>query len=42
MKRKEEGTRMIVLEVRFWANELAPRGKIKPKHSWTSGVPVSA
>src|ERR1051325_12079964 len=32
------GDRMIVVEVRFFANKLAKDGKIRPKHAWTGGM----
>jgi hypothetical protein len=31
--------RMIEVKVRFWTNDLSSeKGKINPKHAWTSGV----
>lgn len=34
-----QGERMIEIKVRFWTNRLAVgRGRILPKHAWTSGV----
>jgi hypothetical protein len=33
------GEKMIEIKVRFWTNNLATgRGKVRPKHGWTSGV----
>ena len=29
---------MIELKVRFFTDEIAEPGKVKPKHAWTSGV----
>lgn len=33
------GQRMIEVKLRFWTNDIAKtRGKIVPKHAWSSGV----
>lgn len=33
------GGRMIEVRVRFWTNDLSTgKGKVRPKHAWTSGV----
>jgi hypothetical protein len=32
------GERMIEIKVRFWTNELAPKGFVLPKEAWTRGV----
>jgi hypothetical protein len=32
------GSRMIEIKIRFWTNDLAPKGKVVPKEGWTSGV----
>lgn len=32
------GQRMIELEVRFFTNELAETGRVRPKEGWTRGV----
>jgi len=33
------GERMIEVKVRFWTDGIAEgKGRIKPKHAWTSGV----
>jgi hypothetical protein len=38
-KSKKEDGRMIELKVRFWTNDISPKkGKVDPKHAWTSGV----
>jgi hypothetical protein len=29
---------MIEVRLRFWTDELAPKGKIRTKHAWSSGV----
>jgi hypothetical protein len=30
--------RMIALTVKFWTNNIAPGGRIEPRHAWTSGT----
>lgn len=33
------GEKMIEVKIRFWTNDLSgERGRIVPKHAWTSGV----
>jgi hypothetical protein len=33
------GQKMIEVKVRFWTNDISPeKGKINPKHAWSSGV----
>jgi hypothetical protein len=32
------GTKMIEIKVRFFTNDLAPKGKVLPKEGWTRGV----
>lgn len=33
------GERMIEVKLRFWTNEIAEgKGRIKPKHAWTTGT----
>lgn len=34
----KHGEKMIELKIRFWTDEIAEPGKVKPKHAWTSGV----
>jgi hypothetical protein len=34
----ERGEKMIEVKIRFWTNDIAGKGKIKPKHAWSSGV----
>lgn len=35
----EHGKKMIEVKLRFWTNEIAQeRGKVLPKHAWSSGV----
>jgi hypothetical protein len=34
----QQGEKMIELRVRFWTNDLADDGAIRPKHAWASGV----
>lgn len=34
-----QGNKMIEIRVRLWTNDLAGgKGKIRPKHAWSSGV----
>ncbi len=34
-----QGEKMIEVKLRFWTNDIASaKGKIVPKHGWTSGV----
>lgn len=36
-----QGEKMIELRIRFWTNDLAgDRGKIRPKHAWSSGMVI--
>jgi hypothetical protein len=36
-----QGERMIEIRIRFWTNKLADeRGKIRPKHAWSSGMVI--
>ena len=38
-KEAEHGQKMIEVKLRFWTNDIADaKGKIIPKHAWTSGV----
>ena len=38
-KEAKHGEKMIVVEVRFFTNNLASgKGKINPKHAWTQGM----
>jgi hypothetical protein len=32
------GQKMIEIKLRFWTDSIAEKGKIVPKHAWTSGV----
>jgi hypothetical protein len=32
------GQKMIEVKLRFWTDSIAEKGKILPKHAWTSGV----
>lgn len=35
----EHGKKMIEVKLRFWTNEIAEeKGKVLPKHAWSSGV----
>jgi hypothetical protein len=35
----KQGEKMIEVKVRFWTNDLAEeKGRILPKHAWSSGV----
>jgi len=34
----QHGSKMIEVRVRFWTDDIAKKGKIRPKHAWTSGV----
>jgi hypothetical protein len=37
----EQGERMIEVRIRFWTNDLAEdKGKIRPKHAWSSGMVI--
>lgn len=33
-----QGEKMIEVKIRFWTNDLAAEGRIRPKHAWGSGV----
>jgi len=37
-KEARHGEKMIEVKIRFWTNNIAPQGKIKPKHAWAAGV----
>jgi len=32
------GQKMIEVKVRFWTDNLAPKGKVDPKNAWSAGV----
>jgi hypothetical protein len=32
------GQKMIEVKLRFWTDEIAPNGRIRPRHAWTAGV----
>jgi hypothetical protein len=32
------GEKMIEVKVRFWTNNIASSGRVKPKHAWSGGV----
>jgi len=32
------GSRMIEVRLRFWTDNLAPKGEVIPKHAWSSGM----
>lgn len=35
----QHGEKMIEVKLRFWTNNISPeKGKIVPKHAWSSGV----
>jgi len=34
----KQGERMIEVRLRFWTNDIVPKGRIVPKHAWASGV----
>lgn len=34
----QHGQKMIEVKLRFWTNNLADEGRIRPKHAWASGV----
>lgn len=35
----KQGEKMVEIKLRFWTNDLSgTKGKIRPKHAWTSGV----
>jgi hypothetical protein len=35
----KQGEKMIEVKIRFWTNDISEeKGKIVPKHAWTSGV----
>lgn len=34
----KHGEKMIEVKLRFWTDNIAPAGMIKPKHAWTSGM----
>jgi hypothetical protein len=36
MVKKE--AKMIVVEVRFWTDDIPKKGALSPKHAWTSGM----
>jgi len=37
-KPAKHGKKMIELRVRFWTDNIAPKGRIQPKHAWAHGV----
>ena len=38
-KEAKHGEKMIEVKIRFWTDGMAEsKGKVKPKHAWTSGV----
>ncbi len=37
-KEAPHGEKMIEIKLRFWTNNIASDGKVRPKHAWTSGV----
>ena len=37
-KEAAQGERMIEIKLRFWTNDIAEKGKVIPKHAWSSGV----
>ena len=34
----KHGEKMLEVRLRFWTNNMAPGGKIIPKHAWTRGI----
>jgi hypothetical protein len=34
----KHGEKMIEIRVRFWTDQIAPKGSVIPKHAWTSGI----
>ena len=34
----KQGQKMIEIKLRFWTNDIAGKGKIRPKHAWSGGV----
>ena len=37
-RKANQGQKMIEVKLRFWTNDIAEEGKIRPKHAWSSGV----
>lgn len=37
-KKAPHGEKMIEIKLRFWTNNIAPEGMVRPKHAWSSGV----
>lgn len=35
-----QGEKMIEARIKFWTNDIAKHGKIRPKHAWSQGVVV--
>lgn len=33
-----QGQKMVEVRLRFWTNDIAGEGKIRPRHAWSSGV----
>ncbi|WP_395020208.1 hypothetical protein [Dongia sp.] len=32
------GQKMIEVRLRFWTDDIAEKGKVQPKHAWSSGI----
>lgn len=37
-KEAKHGQKMVEVKVRFWTDDIAEKGKVVPKHAWSSGV----